>query len=471
MKPVLLIDFGSTYTKVTAVDVEAERLLGTADAYTTVQTDINDGLEQALKKLETITGPIQYAERYACSSAAGGLRMVTSGLVPELTAEAARQASLGAGAKVMKVYSFQLTEDDIQEILSINPDIFLLVGGTDGGNSECILHNAAMLAGQQFSFPIVVAGNRSCARECQRILAGHEVYICENVMPKFGVLNIDPTRKKIREIFLTSIVRAKGLTHVSSLISGILMPTPSAVMRSMELLSQGTEEESGLGDLIGVDVGGATTDIYSICEGMPATNNTVFKGLPEPFAKRTVEGDIGMRYSIQGIVEAAGMRRISQLSGLPEARCEELVQLLARHTDMVPHGDPELEAMDYALGSLAIETGVGRHAGSMEETYTLMGLTLVQTGKDLRRVSQIIVTGGCLIHTARTKEIASHALYDPAAPMSLRPTGATIWVDRRYILAAMGLLSVTYPNTALRIMKKELENDGNTQQEDPGRGI
>ena len=118
--------------------------------------------------------------------------MVTSGLVPELTAEAARQASLGAGAKVLKVFSFQLTEDDLDEIRALRPDIFLLVGGTDGGNTECILHNARMLARMEFDFPVVIAGNRVAARECARILAGHDVSVCENVMPKFGVLNIEP---------------------------------------------------------------------------------------------------------------------------------------------------------------------------------------------------------------------------------------------------------------------------------------
>ena len=103
MKPVLLVDFGSTYTKVTAVDVEGESLLGTAQAYTTVQTDVNEGLQQALSRLFEQTGPLDFAETYACSSAAGGLRMVTSGLVPELTTEAARMASLGAGAKLVGV--------------------------------------------------------------------------------------------------------------------------------------------------------------------------------------------------------------------------------------------------------------------------------------------------------------------------------------------------------------------------------
>ena len=114
MKAVLLIDFGSTYTKLTAVDVESETVLGTAQSFTTIGTDINDGLNNALAILQEKTGKVEYAETYACSSAAGGLRMVTSGLVPELTGEAAKLASLGAGAKVVGIYAFQLTEDDME---------------------------------------------------------------------------------------------------------------------------------------------------------------------------------------------------------------------------------------------------------------------------------------------------------------------------------------------------------------------
>ena len=463
MKAVLLIDFGSTYTKLTAVDVESETLLGTASAYTTVQTDINDGLNEGLKKLRDKIGNVDFAECYACSSAAGGLRMVTSGLVPELTGEAAKLASLGAGAKVVGVYAFQLTEDDLEDIMACKPDIFLLVGGTDGGNTECILHNAKMLATLPPTFPIVIAGNRTAARECQRILAAHEVYVCPNVMPKFGVLKIEPTQKQIREIFLNRIIQAKGLSKASQLLSDIMMPTPSAVLLAMELLSQGCEEESGIGDLVAVDVGGATTDVYSIADGMPEHMNTVYKGLPEPFAKRTVEGDIGMRYSIQGIIDAAGLRRISELSGLTEARVTELVEFLKQNTDKVPEGGDDLEQLDYALASMAIDEAVTRHAGTIEETYTMMGQTFVQEGKNLTKVKQIVVTGGSLIHTRRTAEIAAHALYSPARPASLRPKAADVWVDRTYIMAAMGLLSQYYPQTALRIMKKELEYHGHSE--------
>ena len=460
MKPVLLIDFGSTYTKLTAVDVDAECILGTAASYTTVQTDINDGLQAALSKLEEKTGKLEYAATYACSSAAGGLRMATSGLVPELTGEAARLASLGAGAKVERVYTFQLTEDDLEEIQQSKPDIFLLVGGTDGGNTECILHNAKALASIKPTFPIVIAGNRTAVRECERILTGCEVYICPNVMPKFGTLNIEPTQKQIREIFLNRIIQAKGLSKATALLSDIMMPTPSAVLQAMQLLAQGCEGEKGIGELVAVDVGGATTDVYSIAEGMPEHMNTVYKGLPEPFAKRTVEGDIGMRYSIQGIVDAAGIDRIAQLSQLSKERVTELVEMLKSHTDMVPNGNDELERLDYALASMAIEEAVKRHAGTIEETYTLMGKTYLQEGKNLTKVGQIVVTGGSLIHTVRTEEIASHALYSPMQPASLRPMKADVWVDRTYILAAMGLLSGYDPQTALRIMKKELEHHG-----------
>lgn len=457
MNPILLIDFGSTYTKLTAVDVDSQELLGTAASYTTVSTDVNEGLNNALAKLKEKTGELEYTKCYACSSAAGGLRMITSGLVPELTGEAAKLASLGAGAKVIGVYSFQLTEDDIADIAREKPDIFLLVGGTDGGNTANILHNARMLATMQPDFPVVIAGNRTAARECERILKDFETHVCPNVMPKFGQLQIEPTQKVIREIFLNRIIHAKGLSKASELLSDIMMPTPAAVLQAMDLLAQGCEGEDGIGELIAVDVGGATSDVYSITDGMPEGMNTVYKGLPEPYSKRTVEGDIGMRYSILGVAEAAGYRALSDLSGLSEERCRELVEYLSQNTDTVPGDDPELKALDYAVACMAVREAVARHAGTMEETYTLMGKTYVQTGKNLTRVKTIVVTGGSLIHAENPEKIAAFSLYDPAQPQSLRPMKADVLVDKTYILAAMGLLSSYYPQAALRIMKKELK--------------
>lgn len=376
--------------------------------------------------------------------------------MPELTGEAARLASLGAGAKVIGVYAFQLTEDDIADIAREKPDIFLLVGGTDGGNTANILHNARMLATIEPAFPVVIAGNRTAARECQRILKNFETHICPNVMPKFGQLQTEPTQKVIREIFLNRIIHAKGLSKASELLSDIMMPTPAAVLQAMNLLAQGCEEEEGIGELIAVDVGGATSDVYSITDGMPEGMNTVYKGLPEPYSKRTVEGDIGMRYSITGVAEAAGYAALAAISGLTEERVRELVTYLSQHTDTVPGEDPDLKALDYAVACMAVREAVARHAGTMEETYTLMGKTYVQTGKNLTRVKSIVVTGGSLIHAEAPERIAAYALYDPSQPQSLRPLRADVLVDKTYILAAMGLLSSYYPQAALRIMKKEL---------------
>ena len=167
-----------------------------------------------------------------------------------------------------------------------------------------------------------------------------------------------------------------------------------------------------------------------------------------------------MRYSIQGIVDAAGIDKICRLSGLTEERVTELVEDLKVNTDKVPNGDSELENLDFALASCAIEEAVTRHAGTLTETYTLMGQTFVQEGKNLTKVKQIVVTGGSLIHAKKTADIAEFAKYSNNNPASLRPYELNVRVDKKYILAAMGLLSSYYPKTALRIMKKEIKNYG-----------
>ena len=456
MENILLIDFGSTYTKVTAVDLTHHKLLGNASAYTTVATDVRDGLASALDELKLRTGLADFSKRLACSSAAGGLRMVACGLVPDLTAKAASLASLGAGAKVIGLYSYQLTEDDIEDIAIKSPDILLLTGGTDGGNTKYILENAAKLAEGPGEFPIIVAGNRSCGRQVKRILENRNVYLCENVMPSLGVINIEPTRQLIREIFLERIVKAKGLSAEAGLIDGILMPTPAAVMSAVELLANGCDGEPGIGNLIAVDVGGATTDVYSVAAGTPSGVNTIYKGLPEPYAKRTVEGDIGMRYSAPGVVDAAGIARISEVSGLSEEFVLEGVARLATETDSLPQ-TPEQKALDFALAALSIETATLRHAGTIEEVFTTSGRAFVQTGKDLTDVSRIVMTGGALLYADKHWELASYAKQSDLFPFSLRPKKADLLVDKHYILAAMGLLSGIAPLPALRILKEGCE--------------
>ena len=451
MKPVLLVDFGSTYTKATAVETESGRLLGTAQSYTTVERDISLGLENALKELKGQTGAIEYEKRYACSSAAGGLRMIASGLVPSLTSEAAKRAALGAGAKVIKTYAYELTEDDAEEITALAPDILLLCGGTDGGNSACALHNAEAIASIPRDFPVVVACNRACAKKCAEILtaAGREAIVTENVMPQFNSLNIEPCQRVIREVFLRRIIQAKGLSRMHELISGILMPTPAAVLQALTVLSE------ELGELCAVDLGGATTDIYSITEGLPTKAGTVLRGLPEPYAKRTVEGDIGMRYSAHGVLEAVGLKRLCGNAQITEEQMTAWLSRIQEDKGILPQ-EPWEQQADFALAATAIEVGLARHAGEIEAVYTPMGLAYQQTGKDLTRVKRILLTGGALIHTGKAAELAQRAMATAFYPSSLMPRQAQAVVDRHYILSAMGLLSQYDRTLAKTMMIKEL---------------
>ncbi len=452
MRPILLIDFGSTYTKLTAVDCDVPRIMGRAQAATTVTTDISEGLQHALDLLTKETGPQEYAARLACSSAAGGLRMVACGLVPELTAKAAQYAAFGAGAKVIKTYSYELTQEDAKEISAIAPDILLLVGGTDGGNSEVVRKNAEVIAQIPGTFPVVFAGNRSAKAACMATLSAspHPAYAAPNVMPSFGKIDVTPAQQIIRDIFLKRIVQAKGLSHFQGLLDGILMPTPAAVLRALTLLSEGLPGKPGIGELVAVDLGGATTDVYSIASGLPNDPSTMLRGLREPFVKRTVEGDIGMRYGALGVLEEVGMAEVSAVSGLSADQVEILLQALRQDPSRLPQNQDE-EALDHALAILAIRTGLLRHAGTVEQVYTPVGPVYQQVGKDLRNVHRVLLTGGALITRADCDALMRQAVagQDPAA---LIPHTFTVSVDTDYILSAMGLLADVEPEAAFALL-------------------
>ncbi len=456
MDPVLLIDFGSTYTKLTAVDLAGEKVLGSSSAHTTVSDDIIRGYREALGRLEARLGPLHYRQRLACSSAAGGLRMMVAGLVPELTAEAARLAALGAGARICRLFSYELNRRDLADIEADPPDIFLLTGGTDGGNQESVTENAARLASLPVRFPIIYAGNRSALDRCETLLEDFPLTVCPNVMPRLGELNIGPVQKEIRTLFLNRIVQARGLTGTRELLSGILMPTPSAILAAVTLLADGTDTETGIGPLMALDVGGATTDVYSVGEGAPDDHQIIHKGLVEPYAKRTVEGDIGVRYSVRGIVDEVGIDWLSKKAGLEEPAIRSLMEEIEADPSRVEDGGGPLARLDEALASAAVDIASRRHAGTLTEVYTPLGLAYLQTGKNLRQMDRLLLTGGPLIHSAQPLAIARHALYSPSRSDSLRPYQAEILMDQDYILSAMGVLAEREPLAALRIMKKTL---------------
>lgn len=459
VKAYLLIDFGSTYTKLTAVDIENEEILATAKDITTVDSDIMVGFNKAYEKLlEQLNGKnVEFVNKLACSSAAGGLKMIAVGLVPELTAEAAKRAALGAGARVLKVYSFELTLKEIEEIKNSNLDIILLAGGTDGGNKDCIIHNANMLARGGVKLPIVVAGNKVAEDEIIRIFDEADMYyrVTENVMPRLNHLNVEPAREEIRKIFMNKIVEAKGMKSAESFISGILMPTPAAVLKAARVLSEGSDKEEGIGDLVVVDIGGATTDIHSLADGEPTKVGVDLRGLEEPFAKRTVEGDLGMRYSALSLWEAAGTRKVQKYLQDKSVNVEENCKYRSENIRMVPQTEEEIK-FDEAMAKVATDMAMERHVGIVETVYTPMGNVYTQTGKDLMELKYLIGTGGVLVHSKNPKEILKAGTFDMSNPTYLKPQHPEYLLDKTYILSAMGLLAEELPDMAVRIMKRYL---------------
>ena len=465
MKAYLAIDFGSTYTKLTAIDLDNEVILATAKDITTVEDDIMIGFNKAFNKLKIEINKkinfdeISFVNKTACSSAAGGLKMVAIGLVPELTAEAAKKAALGAGARVIKTYAYELNSRELEEIKNTALDIILLAGGTDGGNKECIIHNAKMLAEFKVKIPVVVAGNKAATDEIENILKEAEIdcYITENVMPFINKLNVEPSREEIRKVFMNKIVEAKGMKKAEEFIKGILMPTPAAVLKASEILATGTDEEEGLGDLIVVDIGGATTDIHSIAKGEPTRPSIMIKGLEEPYAKRTVEGDLGMRYSAIALLEASGTRKIRNYLHDSLKQIDVKAQCQFRHDNikMVPQSEEEIR-FDEAMAKAATELAMTRHCGVLECVYTPMGTMFNQSGKDLTETPYVIGTGGVIIHSLNPKDILKAGNFNEEDPIHLKPIAPKFLVDKTYILSSMGLLAQEYPNTAIRIMKKYL---------------
>ena len=458
MKPVLLVDFGSTWTKLRALDLDAGVLLASAQGPSTVTSDINVGFDAALRALGARLGGLpDFAYRLASSSAAGGLRMVTIGLVRELTAEAARQAALGAGARLVGSFAYRLTASDVAAVEALAPDIVLLCGGTDGGNREVILHNAHALAASALRCPVVVAGNREATDEIVAMLDDGErlVTAAANVLPAIDTLDIEPARAAIRDVFMRRIVSAKGIDRVHAAIDGVLMPTPAAVLEGAKLLADGIDGREGLGALVVVDPGGATTDVHSIGTGEPAAPGVIRYGLPEPYAKRTVEGDLGVRHNVSAIVAAVGVETVAADAGMTPAEASAALDALECRVETLPASATE-RALDETLVRAAVDIAMKRHAGTVETVYTAQGPVQVQRGKDLSAVTHVIGTGGAIVHARDPSAVLAAACADPRDPQSLRPRAPRLCVDADYMLYAAGLLAQVDPAAAFDCARRGL---------------
>lgn len=305
----ILVDFGSTYTKLTLVDIDEKCVVLNVCELTTVSTNIRIGYEKALDKLKKKIDfkNLNIVDILACSSAGGGLKMIAIGITPTYTVKAAKNIILGAGARILKSYSYFLKEEDIKEIDRLNPDIILLTGGAENGNIDYIVHNAKYLLKLEGESPVIVAGNSSANKVIKELFknAKKELIVSENIMPDVNKINANPTREEIRKVFMQQIVVAKGMEDINKITKNILMPTPTAVLKAAKLLSEGLFKGDGCGEIMVIDIGGATTDVHSISD--PIKEKDLFiEDLEDLYEKRTVEGDLGMRYSAISLYENVG---------------------------------------------------------------------------------------------------------------------------------------------------------------------
>jgi uncharacterized protein (TIGR01319 family) len=447
---VLVAEIGSTTTVVNAfndIGGPCPKFLGQGQFPTTVLNgDVTVGLKGAVENLrENLKlDEIQYDEMLATSSAAGGLRMTVHGLVYDMTVRAAKEAALGAGGIIKMVTAGRLRKTDLKKIQEINPNIILVAGGVDYGERDTALYNFEQIAAMKLGIPMIYAGNVENQEEIKELAKEYDVmlYLVDNVYPKVDLLNVEPTRKVIQDVFEEHIIHAPGMTKVRDMVSGPIIPTPGAVMEAAKLLKE------AIGDLVVFDVGGATTDVHSVTQGSEEINRILIS--PEPEAKRTVEGDLGVYVNLVHIVEKIGLENLKK-------EFEDAEELIA-NAKAIPETDREKQFVE-RLTKEAVLTSLERHAGNLRNFYGPSGKKTVAEGKDLTNVKYIIGTGGALTRLPnRLGILNSVGTYGKG--MELYPTNnAKVLIDNAYIMASLGVLSKRYPEDALQLMKISMEID------------
>ena len=446
---IIVAEIGSTTTVVNGfADIKSANpvFVGQGQSATTVAFgDVNIGLNSAIDNMKKSIGveKLEWDEFFASSSAAGGLRMTVHGLVYDMTVRAAKEAALGAGAIIKYVTAGRLRNNDLKKITQINPNLILIAGGVDYGERETALYNAQLIAGLKLHVPVIYAGNIENHEEIKEIFetAGLKLYIVENVYPRIDDLNVEPTRRLIQQVFEEHIVNAPGMKMVRTLVNGPIIPTPGAVMEAAKALYD------EIGDLLVLDVGGATTDVHSVTQGSDEIQRILIS--PEPFAKRTVEGDLGVFVNLPNIIKRIGVDKLINEFG------NEIKTFIEK-----PKPIPETEIEKRFIENLtfeAVSTAVERHAGRLRFLYGPSGKKTVAEGKDLTRVKYVIGTGGALTRLPGREGIINK-LIESGRDTDLYPKGdVKILIDNDYIMASLGVMSTKYKDAAIYLMKKSMD--------------
>jgi uncharacterized protein (TIGR01319 family) len=439
----LCVDFGSTFTKATLVDLRAGRVVAAASHRTTLPGpdgtgDVLDGYDACRAALVAQDPRAADAPVRACSSAGGGLRIAVVGNEELVTAEAGRRVALSSGGKVVAVLAAagRVPEDAAWRVLghTTRPDVVLLTGGTDDGNSEVLLSAARGLVAGGWRGPVVVAGNVAAQAEVSAILGDVPHVLAGNVVPRIGELEPESARAAVREMFLAHVIGGKHLSSRTEFAGMVRGATPDVVLTGVEVLAR------GVGDVVVVDVGGATTDVHSVVELDP--DSVGREVVATTRVTRTVEGDLGMRWSA-----------LTTVDGLPELADAAR----RRHDDpgflpgTGPDGDTERDA-DEAIARAAVGLALRRHAGRSKVVVSPEGRVVERTGKDLRRVGLLVGSGGVLRHGR--PGVAERVLAGSTGEVDggwQLPRAPRVVVDTDYVLAAAGLLAAEHPDAAYRL--------------------
>jgi uncharacterized protein (TIGR01319 family) len=495
-KRVLVVDFGSTFSKIGIFDTATEEF--TLRYVPTIVEDLRVSLADGLGVKEECErhgdwAPLtramgEFDIKLPCSSAKGGLKMVTVSMVKEESGFAADLAALTAGAKLIDSYEGALTEEQALAIYEEDqPEIILQAGGVDfGGDTETQLHNARLLARfskaaayARYGVPVIYAGNQDIAHgrgsEIERIYRaeGVDIRLTPNVMPEINTFRIEVVNEAIRELFQTIIIRGKGFDVVEEYMSAPFIPTPRAAFRGINLLAKGYGDEPGLGNIMALDIGGATTDFYSNVGDNPLYNyegddplrkvkRTILKTPNTPLAYRRVEGKYGLAYDAENIKELQRFRSGRMVRDLeaflqreyPEFRpgddafgrfvrrydgrldldLDRYLSWLSANPHSLPTSNEE-NAMRSFLAKEIIAATTGRNLGYVTETDTYF----LQYGVNfLNQSCTTLLIGGTIYHKCKDMvelHSNSQAGSSPPTPGDRRQLRSDFGRDLRLIAA------------------------------------
>jgi uncharacterized protein (TIGR01319 family) len=458
MRAAVLADFGSTICKVTVVDLDQGVVAGHGEAPTFLGPDVMEGHDAAYAEaVARLPRRPDIAVRRSCSSAGGGLRMAAVGLVEDMTAAAARRAALNAGGRLELVLHGQIDDDDVAALDACGPEIVLFCGGTDGGQRDLVIANARALSGGSWSGQVVVACNREAAAEAAAIFraSGRAAYLVDNVMPRIGTVRPEAARSTILAVFLQHVIRGKNLSDRREFLESVTTATPEAVLAATRLLAHGTQRTRGAGDVLVVDVGGATTDVHSVCTEPPATQGRRLPLLPPSAESRTVSGDLGMRSGAPGAAEADSTW-LAREAGTTAAAWTQEGRRRAADPAWIAVSPADLRREEL-LATSCVTHALIRHCGRQGWVYRPgeTAPTLTMSGPDLRDVSVMIGTGGVIAHHRQPDRISKPALAR-AAEVCMSPVSPEVVTDHDYVLAASGLLLSLDADLAVRVAIRAL---------------